>query len=175
MHACGLTEAQAVECWGLGSDSSEEGGYSDHDQGIAPGGVYKAVATGTFHTCGIVDSGQVKCWGQGEDADKDEQGYMDFDQSVPASGAFREVAAGDYHTCGITTADTVKCWGVGTDPDADEAPRRPSVDADQATPPDGSFETIAAGRAHTCGFTKSGGIECWGADEVGQASPPELE
>ncbi|MBC8454984.1 MAG: hypothetical protein H8D71_02125 [Deltaproteobacteria bacterium] len=33
---------------------------------------------------------------------------------------------------------------------------------------------MRGGGWHTCGTTPSGDIECWGANDSGQSTPPEL-
>jgi hypothetical protein len=43
-----------------------------------------------------------------------------------------------------------------------------------ATPPGGTFETVSAGAVHTCGVTNTSSVECWGSDDYGESTPPEL-
>ena len=38
--------------------------------------------------------------------------------------------------------------------------------------PAGSFVSVSAGDAHTCGLRSDGSVACWGSDEIGQATPP---
>ena len=36
-----------------------------------------------------------------------------------------------------------------------------------------SIQSVSAGAAHTCGVDGGGKVHCWGADDHGQASPPD--
>ena len=36
-----------------------------------------------------------------------------------------------------------------------------------------SIQSVSAGAAHTCGLNADGEVRCWGADDYGQASPPD--
>ena len=42
----------------------------------------------------------------------------------------------------------------------------------RATPPAGSFVSVSAGTAHTCGVRSNGSVACWGGNWDGQATPP---
>jgi len=50
-------------------------------------------------------------------------------------------------TCGLSVDGAIACWGDN--------------DAGQASPPDGSFEDVAAGRNHACALD-DGALICWG-------------
>jgi len=60
-HACALSAAGALQCWGLDSD-----GQTD-----VPSGTYVQVSAGTNHTCAITTAGDVVCWGSNEDGQAD--------------------------------------------------------------------------------------------------------
>src|SRR5204863_322439 len=44
----------------------------------------------------------------------------------------------------------------------------------EATPPTGTFDgpAVDLGGSHSCGIKSSGGLACWGKNDLGQATPP---
>ena len=48
----------------------------------------------------------------------------------------------------MKTDGTVACWGYDVD--------------SRATPPEGKFRSVSAGRQHNCGVRSDGKVECWG-------------
>ena len=136
-----------------------------------------AVSAGYNHVCGVHVGGRVLCWGQ------------DFGQFfAPEDGPFTDVAAGRYHTCALDQDGAAVCRGydleraskvVGVpkraeDEDDDSGRLEWMFTSPRTEPPEGvKFTAITAGRYHTCGLRKDGGISCWGYNNEGQASPPD--
>jgi alpha-tubulin suppressor-like RCC1 family protein len=85
-------------------------------------------------------------------------------------GNVKAVTAGLSHTCALTTNGSVLCWGdnaygqlgngARTYGAANPYPRRVGALSE--------IQAIAAGDAHTCALTKSGGVKCWGSNAEGQ-------
>jgi hypothetical protein len=71
-------------------------------------------------------------------------------QATPNSAQFKELAAGEDVTCGIRVDNSqVSCWGT--------------MSSGRKMPPAGvAFKSIDMGRAHGCGVTVGGTVECWG-------------
>ena len=64
LTACGVTEANDIECWGLGSDPDRRQDVSPHyGQGLPPDGEYRQVVTYDHSTCAIMTNDKIKCWG----------------------------------------------------------------------------------------------------------------
>ena len=146
--ACGLRPDQTMECWGRW--------YSDIDhrnQVIAPEGTYTKVDLAEEQACAIGTDGQVTCFGRFSE-------MLALPSVMPIEGTFSDVAAihDDYGGCGIRTDGGVACWGDDT--------------WGQASPPDGTFTDIAAGRMTVCAIRTSGTIDCWGRGLYGAADPP---
>ena len=100
--------------------------------------------------------------------DRDNDGILDYgdcddtiDFSVVADSTFSAVSAGQApgqpHSCALRTDATIQCWGYNTDGQADG--------------PDGQFNAVSAGGAHTCALQNLS-INCWGNNDHGQTQQP---
>lgn len=145
--ACGLRGDQTMECWGRW--------YSDVDHTSvvhAPAGTFTKVDLAEEQACAVGTDGSITCFGGLDETPP--QG------SSPVKGSFIDVAAihDDSGGCGIRTDGSITCWGDDT--------------WGQATPPDGTFTGIAAGRMTVCAIHSTGELECWGRGLYGAAVPP---
>ena len=78
------------------------------------------------------------------------------------------VAAGDGFTCVVTATGGVQCWGrndSGQLGDGTSISRGTGADVTGLT---SAVTAVAAGEAHACALTASGGVKCWGANQYGQ-------
>jgi alpha-tubulin suppressor-like RCC1 family protein len=135
-HACALSTAGKIKCWGLNQDGQLGQGHAN-SLGIKPGQmsnrlkaidlgpnfVATIVTAGSRHTCALSKSHEVKCWGLND------QGQLGVEHNrslgirpgdmgstltpidlgkgfVPA-----DISAGLFHTCALSKSHEVKCWG----------------------------------------------------------------
>jgi hypothetical protein len=177
-HACAVGFDDRLTCWG------EEW----FGEATPPDGTFRTVTVGGAHSCGLRDDGTVECWGVDQD---DASGRLarraeeyDSGQTDPPEGPFESIDAGRYHTCGIRADDRrVVCWGRGTDEGQPDEQERGAFDFEQSVAPDGRFEKVSAGAAHTCAVRESGEMACWGLGsrldenegeyDFDQATPPD--
>ena len=145
-HNCGLRENGELECWG--SDPANGAmGVTD-----APDGQFRFVSAGANYTCAIRENGEIKCWG-----------WFDYRQADAMAGKFRAVSAGFEHICGLRENGEIECWA-----DHYDAPAGREADT-----PAGSYSAVSVGYGHTCAIRESdSAIECWGDNDLGQATPP---
>lgn len=78
------------------------------------------------------------------------------------------LAVGAAHACRIAGNGTLYCWGRGSEGqlgrgEFEAAPALPDAVFDA-----GPFESVVAGRTHTCALDAEGGAWCWGSNELGQ-------
>ncbi|MBI3071556.1 MAG: hypothetical protein HYY84_05440 [Deltaproteobacteria bacterium] len=116
-HACALTSAGGLKCWGYNhkgrlGDGTETNRKTPVDAlGLTSGVV--AMALGREHTCARLAAGGLKCWGKNDSGQLGDGGRTN--RGVPgdvadhASGV-EWVTAGGFHTC-AKSAGGMKCWG----------------------------------------------------------------
>ncbi len=194
-HVCAVTASGGVKCWGFGG--SGQLGTGSQAQPLCLGGeacattpvdvqgfggsgtIAKAVAAGGQNSCALTAGGGVWCWGQNYSGQLGD-GLMVHSSCggedcslvpVAVSGLASGVAAisvGGGHACALTTGGGVKCWGdntYGALGDGTTTNRWAPVDVSGLT---SGVVAIAAGGAHTCAVTTSGGVLCWGSNGDGE-------
>ena len=177
-HACALTTAGAVKCWGsnlyweTGSAGDTTPRYTPVDvPGLSSGAL--AIAAGTNHTCAITSSNGVKCWGRADGGELGNgmattAGPNPVDVTGLTSGVLA-IVAGDRHTCALTSAGGMKCWGYNFYGQVGDS----LPGTNRTTPFDvpgltSGVAAIAAGGMHTCARTGAGAVKCWGYNGQGQ-------
>ena len=174
-HACALTTAGGVKCWGwneyaqLGDDTATDRLTPVDVVGLGSGTT--AIAAGNNHTCALTTAGGAKCWGFNSAGQLGDNTMTDrlipTDVAGMGSGV-TAIAGGWYQTCALTSAGGVKCWGENSSGQLGDG-----TTTDRLTPVDvmglGSGVTaIDTGFFYTCALTMTGGIKCWGANNHGQ-------
>jgi len=117
-HACALTTAGAVSCWGLNLFGQLGNGTTTSSQipvgvvGLGSGA--SAIAAGGSYSCAVAAAGVVSCWGSNPYGGLGDGTTADSAVPVGVVGlgaGASTVTAGNDHSCAVTTAGTVKCWG----------------------------------------------------------------
>ena len=99
-HACGLTEAGALECWG-----------EDTRYGLAASrsGPFSRIAASETAYCALDLDDRVSCWGlQPPTGDRGERHVGEWDSP---EGEFAQVSVTTGLACGVRVDTTVQCWG----------------------------------------------------------------
>lgn len=91
------------------------------------------------------DVGQLTCWGSSNPS-------LHF----TSDEHFVQVSASADHACGVKASDrSIACWGK----------RAPTISGV-------GYEQIACGLTVACALSNNGTVECFGANNIGQSSPP---
>ncbi|MEO8134573.1 MAG: RCC1 repeat-containing protein [Betaproteobacteria bacterium] len=174
-HACALTGAGAVKCWGsgyagqLGNDDFRDPNIAATVTGLSSGIV--AITAGANHTCALTAAGGVKCWGSnqrgqiGDGTTTTRRLAVD----VPGLGApISAISANGDHVCAVTGGGAVNCWGEnfsGQVGDGTSTERHsPTAVSGLAS----GARAVASGIHHSCARMETGGMKCWGNNDYGQ-------
>ena len=182
-HTCAALTSGGAMCWGsnyygqLGDGTTVDKNTPVDVSGLSSD--VQAIEVGSNHTCALLTSGGMMCWGSNHYGqlgngisgwDEDETTPVDV---VGLSSGVQAIAAGVYHTCALLTSGGVKCWGNNEygqlgDGTYDNSPTPVDVvglsSGVQAIAAGGEYGAIG----HTCAVLLSGGMKCWGANELGQ-------
>ena len=190
-HACAVTSAGAVYCWG--SDLS--GQLGDNNPGVeenTPVQVLGVGAVGTLSgitqvsaldssTCALSSQGNVYCWGNNSSGLLGNNSVLEEDTPVEVLGVGAVgVLSGitglgmiGGHSCALSSSGNVYCWGQNTD---GQLGNNTTIDAH--TPVEvvgvgavgflsGIINISGAGSA-SCGVSSAGNVYCWGNNSDGQ-------
>lgn len=117
-HACAVTAAGAVKCWGnngygrLGDGTNTSSATPVAALGLASG--VSGIASGLYHTCAVTTTGAAKCWGNnGYDqlGDGTSNGRTTPTDVAGLTVGVASISAGYYHTCATLLDSSTKCWG----------------------------------------------------------------
>ena len=117
-HACALTKAGAVECWGnnlfgqLGTGTTDSSDIPVAVSGLTSG--VRAIGAGGSDTCALLRNRAVECWGYNGDGELGDGTHRYRSVPTPVTGltgGFAAIAVGTYHSCAQLESGAIKCWG----------------------------------------------------------------
>ncbi|MDD4964543.1 MAG: FG-GAP-like repeat-containing protein [Gallionella sp.] len=174
-HACALTTAGGVKCWGyngygqLGDNTVVDHATPLNVVGLSSGIV--SIVAGQHHTCALTTAGGVKCWGYNLFGALGNNTTVNSQVPVDVQGLLTgvvSIVAGGYHTCAIMTTGAMKCWGDNSSGQLGNNTVVTSVVPVDVT---GLASNVTAGAAssyHTCAIVSAGGTKCWGTNAYGE-------
>ena len=180
VHACALTTAGHVKCWGSTTDNNPTNSNVPVDVSGLGDGV-TAITAGGLHACAITSGGGVKCWGYNAEGELGNGSRTNSQSPVEVSGLTRgvtDLGQGSTHgiynvlmdtpTCALTSAGGVKCWGPNGDGQLGNGTTTDSSRPVEVSGLTSGITAIAVGGSHTCAITKQRGLKCWGNNSNGQ-------
>jgi hypothetical protein len=187
-HSCGIKQGNVLSCWGIDGD-----GASYDKRGtpqLSSSKYFVQISSGAYHSCGITTLGVMRCWGSNiNDVARPPDSKSIpinevYRQKWPAweteNGFFKKVAAGTTHTCAIESLEgKILCWGNNEDGQLGPYPRDRkgdmAIEEGESTlygQISGPFLDVAVGIRFSCGLREDGIVKCWGANDSGEACPP---
>ncbi len=180
-HGCGITEDNALKCWGNGgSGQLGDGGSTD---ATIPQDVYGIdnavkVSVGYNNTCVVLADKTAKCWGDNAYGELGRGTFTAFEFLPGAVTGLTDVIDIDingrfsgspvYTACAVKTDGTVWCWGSNGQGQLGNG----STGAAQANPLQVTGITnaidVEVGREHVCALRADGTVSCWGDDLHGK-------
>jgi alpha-tubulin suppressor-like RCC1 family protein len=172
-HACALSWAGEVRCWGSNEDGQlgglPEGGFLLAPPVPIPPAI--AISAGYDHSCALTAGGAVKCWGYNRFGQLGNHSVKRSASPVDVPGLGSDVVklfggSTSHTTCVVTAAGLVKCWGSGS-----EYLAFPSVTQDgpvEIPGLDTPIDTVAVGMHDICAASRAGRLQCWGRNDDGQ-------
>ncbi len=179
LHACALTTAGDVECWGSTFDKEQAPRPTNSDvPNVVPGlGGSTAISAGGLHACAITGAGGVECWGTNGNGELGNGSTTDSDKPVEVSTLTSGVTAlavgstDDFfptHSCALTSAGGATCWGLNVHGQLGNGSTADSSHPVEVSGLSSGIVAIAVGGSHTCAITDAKRLKCWGDNSNGQ-------
>jgi alpha-tubulin suppressor-like RCC1 family protein len=176
-HACALSKAGTVWCWG--TNTHGQLGKPDFAlPQLVPARVagidnVRSISAGRESTCAVRTDGSTWCWGANEYGQLGRSPYTA--SSVPTrvnnlNGAALTSDAGSVHGCALIDNGTVWCWGgngYGQIGNGGTADPRAILNAQQVVGLSG-VNALSSHHLHTCAMNPAGSVWCWGNNVSGK-------
>lgn len=196
-QTCAIASGGRVWCWGdnnvgqlgtttnLGNHTGVWSAFALTDSASAPIVGAVGIAAAADHTCAFnpalpTPSGTQQmlwCWGRSDVGQLGDGNAFNGSNAVPwrtvvdpAWGTIGTIAAGDGFTCIAPRAPATgtSCFGENYWGGAAAPVAAPGVAVDGVTT---TVVSLAAGDQHACAYGIDRGVECWGGNSHGQATP----
>lgn len=181
-HACALTSAGGVLCWGdnlnggLGNNNGDRFATPQQVEGLTKGVV--EVEAGNNYTCAVMADGGAMCWGltgplgAGAGSSVTPIPVLDPSGAAPLTGVVA-ISAGYQHACALLSSGSELCWGANSNGGLGNGTQTDSSLPVQVLNVGGSgtisgLTAITTGEGHSCALTEVDGVLCWGWNATGE-------
>lgn len=180
-HACVVTAAGGVKCWGRNSDG-QLGNFTTTNSATPVSALLSttffadSVGVGDNTTCATAASGAVACWGDGAHGDGNGN-LVDRVTPTAVSGEVGVDVAGATSTrCILLASGLVRCWGTNANGERGDGGTTADVTVPSTVKTTSGFfatsltsiDSIALGGSGGCAVRANGAVACWGKNDQGQ-------
>ncbi|AYM95859.1 IPTL-CTERM sorting domain-containing protein [Acidovorax sp. 1608163] len=169
-HACALTQAGGVQCWGSAGGQLGDGTVLRRETPVAVHGLgsgVAAVAAGRLHTCALTTAGAMQCWGSNGMGQLGDGSTSNRTTPVAVNGmgsGVVAIGANQYQSCAVSAAGAAQCWGVNDFGQLGDGSTTDRASPVAVTGLGAGVAAIAVGGFHACALTTVGSLQCWGAN-----------
>jgi alpha-tubulin suppressor-like RCC1 family protein len=171
-HACAITTANVLKCWGNNWDGTLGRASNSRNVEVSDSGtLYTHVSGGRNHTCGVTVDKKMRCFGnnnQGQIGNGVVDNAAYPAQIIDATTDYQYISATENGNCAITTNNKLKCWGADTYGRTGNGATTGNVTNPELIDGSEDYKLVDTGREHTCAITTSNKLKCWGRNHVGQ-------
>ena len=149
---------------------------TERDGDVGSGGeAIVGMAAGSRHTCAWLSSGDAYCWGANSSG---QLGIGNLEEALSPTklhGLERVdgMVAGAEHTCAWRSKGTAFCWGNDENGQLGDGEELAAKNAPVTVLGPTRAKGMAAGDSHTCLWTDTGDLFCWGWNAEGQIGAGE--
>ncbi|MBC7710727.1 MAG: Ig-like domain repeat protein [Rhizobacter sp.] len=176
-HVCAMTQGGSVRCWG--SNSNGQLGLGTFSLQLVPTDVLAinsgtvAVVAGGNHACALDTAGVVKCWGDRSSGQVGDGVTGPSPQRTPVAvstmaAMVGQLSAGNTSTCVATSTGSAKCWGQNYYGELGDGTTTSRAVPGNVLSLTSGVSAVSAGSQFACALTGSGGVKCWGLNNLGQ-------
>jgi alpha-tubulin suppressor-like RCC1 family protein len=115
--SCGVSQGEALSCWGQGSSGMlGEAGSAGGVQRTDLAGSWSDVSSGALNACGVQSNGTLWCWGSNGNGQLGVPGIAASPSPVQTGSgvSFEAVRTGTFGSCAIDDEGGLWCWGLAT-------------------------------------------------------------
>jgi alpha-tubulin suppressor-like RCC1 family protein len=156
-HACAVTDAGLVYCWGDNSrlQLGSTGADSKTPKAVPGIGTAVSIAVGDYHSCAQLQDGAISCWGDNTKKQINSSGTAQLPPtSLVLSGTVRGFSLGSFNTCLLTStgpfSNALNCFGDNS------KKQSPGVVA-------GNYKEVSSGTNTVCAVNSLDEVYCFGS------------
>lgn len=188
---CSLAASGSVQCRGLRTSGQTGEALAENAATMSPSiktqllgtsTIAEDISVGREHLCFTTSAHKVYCLGSNDAGELGDgfsttgalAGQSKAVEVLDLSGIADKAAVGQNHSCVLTTAGAVSCWGDNTFGQLGDAGNVSRFSPAYVSGLTSGVAALTVGSHHSCVLTTTGGVKCWGRNNLGQLGDSSL-